>query len=146
MPWSMSFIRERNKVVQNEKRKKLHGFSYSKSMANFEAFCGSFSSSTNLIFLMSDIESMFSSHNGVFLLLWNLTLPVRHDMKNFHVLFKDKVRFHNNKKKLKSYIPSWAWAPYQKLLRIGSEHFSVSHFNLLITGFALGSKHAQVER
>ena len=37
--------------MKNEK--KLHGFSYSKSMANFETFCGSFSSSTNLIFLMS---------------------------------------------------------------------------------------------
>ena len=26
----------KNKVAQNEKRKKLHAFSYSKSMANFE--------------------------------------------------------------------------------------------------------------
>ena len=34
-------------------KKNLHGFSYSKSMANFEEFCGSFSLSTNLIFLMS---------------------------------------------------------------------------------------------
>ena len=32
----------KNKVAWNEKREKLHGFSYSKSMANFEAFCRSF--------------------------------------------------------------------------------------------------------
>ena len=41
------------KNALNEKRKKLRGFSYSKSMANFEAFCGSFSLSTNLLFLKS---------------------------------------------------------------------------------------------
>ena len=28
----------KNKVARNEKRKKLRGFSYSKNMANFEAF------------------------------------------------------------------------------------------------------------
>ena len=37
--------------MKNEK--KLHGFSYSKSMANFEAFCKSFLLSTNLIILKS---------------------------------------------------------------------------------------------
>ena len=52
MPWSMStytraFISRKNKVARNEKRKNLHGFSYIKSMANFEAFCWNFSSSTN---------------------------------------------------------------------------------------------------
>ena len=37
MPWSMSsFIRGEKKIPQNEKRKKLHGFSYDKNMANFE--------------------------------------------------------------------------------------------------------------
>ena len=42
MPWSMSTTRPghslgqgKNKVAQNEKRKKLHGFSYDKNMANF---------------------------------------------------------------------------------------------------------------
>ena len=33
--------------ARNEKRKKLRGFSYFKSMANFEVFCWNFSSSTN---------------------------------------------------------------------------------------------------
>ena len=28
----------KNKVARNEKRKNLHGFSYDKNMANFEAF------------------------------------------------------------------------------------------------------------
>ena len=33
------YIKEKNNVAQNEKRKKkLHGFLYSKNMANFEAF------------------------------------------------------------------------------------------------------------
>ena len=36
----------KSELAQNEKRKKLVGFSYSKSMANFEAFLWSFSSST----------------------------------------------------------------------------------------------------
>ena len=47
MPWSNSLCRhrpghslgEKNKVAPNEKRKKkLRGFSYYKSIANFEAF------------------------------------------------------------------------------------------------------------
>ena len=38
---------EKNKVVRNEKRKKLHEFSYAKNLANFEAFRWNFSSSTN---------------------------------------------------------------------------------------------------
>ena len=32
-----AFISENNKVARNEKEKNLHGFSYSKNMANFEA-------------------------------------------------------------------------------------------------------------
>ena len=41
-------IREKNKVAQNEKLKNLHGFSYVKSMANFEVFHWNILSSTNL--------------------------------------------------------------------------------------------------
>ena len=33
-----SVISEKDKVARNEKRKKLYGFSYSKNIANFEAF------------------------------------------------------------------------------------------------------------
>ena len=43
----------KNKVARNEKRKKLHGFSYSKRMVNFEAFHWNISSSINLYFLKS---------------------------------------------------------------------------------------------
>ena len=38
---------KKNKVAQNVKQKKLRGFSYSKSMANFEAFRWNFLLSTN---------------------------------------------------------------------------------------------------
>ena len=45
---------EKNKVVAwNEKRKKLCGFSYAKSMANFEAFWWNISSFIKLLFLKS---------------------------------------------------------------------------------------------
>ena len=36
------------------KRKKLHGFSYTKNIANFEAFCLNISLSANLLFLKSE--------------------------------------------------------------------------------------------
>ena len=39
------------KVALNEKRKKLHGFSFSINMANFEAFWGVKKMSANLSFL-----------------------------------------------------------------------------------------------
>ena len=41
------------KVAQNEKQKKLHGFSFSISMANFEAFCWTKKLISNLFFLKS---------------------------------------------------------------------------------------------
>ena len=40
-------------IFLDEKRKKLRGFSYSKNMANFEAFCRVISSSINFLFLTS---------------------------------------------------------------------------------------------
>ena len=43
--------------MKNEK--KLHGFSYSKIMANFEAFRWNISSSINLLFLKSDNQQLF---------------------------------------------------------------------------------------
>ena len=56
MPCDMSkytraFIRGKNKVAQNEIQKKTCGFSYSKYMANLEAFHWVISSSINLLFL-----------------------------------------------------------------------------------------------
>ena len=50
-----AFIRKKNKVARNEKRKQLNGFSYSKNIANFGAFCQGISSSINLLFLKSDM-------------------------------------------------------------------------------------------
>ena len=44
------------KVAQNEKRKKLHGFSYCKNIANFEAFWRGKNFSKNLLFLGSDVH------------------------------------------------------------------------------------------
>ena len=45
------------KVALNEKRKKLHGFSFSINMANFEAFWGVKMLSANLSFLKC-VESL----------------------------------------------------------------------------------------
>ena len=42
-------------VARNEKRKKLHGFSFSINIANFEAFRRSKKLISNLFFLKSDI-------------------------------------------------------------------------------------------
>ena len=41
------------KVAPNEKRKKLHGFSFSINIANFEAFLLVFKLTKNLLFLKS---------------------------------------------------------------------------------------------
>ena len=43
-------------------KKKLHGFSYSKNIANFEAFHWNISSSINLLFLKSDIYGKAVAH------------------------------------------------------------------------------------
>ena len=45
----------KKKVALNEKRKKLHGFSFSMNMAKFKAFWGVKKLSTNLSFLKCDI-------------------------------------------------------------------------------------------
>ena len=42
------------KVALNEKRKKLHGFSFSINIANFEAFLSVFKLTKNLFFLKSE--------------------------------------------------------------------------------------------
>ena len=47
---------EKNKVARNEKRKKLHGFSFSINIANFEAFLLVFELTKNSLFLKSDFE------------------------------------------------------------------------------------------
>ena len=54
MPWSMSSLtREKDKIARNEKHKKLHGFSYDKNMANFEAFRWGIKLRINLLLLKS---------------------------------------------------------------------------------------------
>ena len=47
------------KNALNEKRKKLHGFSLSINMANFEAFRQTKKLISNLFFLKSDMKSYF---------------------------------------------------------------------------------------
>ena len=32
-------VSEKDRIARNKKNKKLHGFSYAKNIANFEAFC-----------------------------------------------------------------------------------------------------------
>ena len=51
----------KSKVAQNEKRKKLHGFSYTKNIANFEAFRWNISLSAKLLFLKSEFV-LLSEH------------------------------------------------------------------------------------
>ena len=56
--YTRAFMREKIKQhgMKNEKINYIvHGFSYSKSIANFEAFRWNISSSINLLFLKSDI-------------------------------------------------------------------------------------------
>ena len=47
-------VKGKSKVAQNEKRKKLHGFSFFINIANFEVFGWTFSLRANLFFLKSD--------------------------------------------------------------------------------------------
>ena len=47
------------KNALNEKPKKLHGFSFSINMANFEAFCWTKKLISNLFFLKSDITKIY---------------------------------------------------------------------------------------
>ena len=55
------------KLHEIKKRKKLHGFSYYKNMANFEAFLQGFKLSSNLLFLKSaaDENSQFLRDNNI---------------------------------------------------------------------------------
>ena len=69
MPWSMStytrvFISENDKVARNEKQKKIHGFSYYKNIANFEAFWWDKNFSKNLLFLGSVVLILYCLKNG----------------------------------------------------------------------------------
>ena len=59
----LSFISETDKVARNEKRKKLHGFSYCKNIANFEAFWRDKNLSKNLLFLGSVIHTYHNYNN-----------------------------------------------------------------------------------
>ena len=50
------------KVALNEKRKKLHGFSFSINIANFEAFLSVFKLTKNLFFLKSGKLYRWTAH------------------------------------------------------------------------------------
>ena len=47
----------KSKVARNEKRKTLHGFSYTSNIANFEAFRWNISLSANLLFVKSEYST-----------------------------------------------------------------------------------------
>ena len=71
----------KNKVARNEKRKKLCRFSYSKNMANFEAFHQVISSSINLFFL----NEKFSLEETRALFLWILSATANDFPKSSNV-------------------------------------------------------------
>ena len=48
-------IDQKLRNARNEKRKKLHGFSYTKNMANFEVFLSTIKLSANLLFMRSEV-------------------------------------------------------------------------------------------
>ena len=76
------------KVALNEKRKKIHGFSFSINMANFEAFWGVKKLSANLSFLKCELlisqkvwkSKLFSRKNSRY--LWFLFL-----LLNFYYIY-----------------------------------------------------------
>ena len=113
MPCDMSkytraFIRGKNKVAQNEIQKKTCGFSYSKYMANLEAFHWVISSSINLLFLR--VEKIHS--NLIFV------------RKTFYSTSVSKFQWQvcSNKlqtsqvggKKIQSNYISWIWTTEEK--------------------------------
>ena len=57
------------KVARNEKRKKLHGFSFSINIANFEAFRWTKKLISNLFFLKSDYSLPILKDNDIALSL-----------------------------------------------------------------------------
>ena len=59
-----AFIRGKNKIARNENGNKLYGFSYSKNIANIEAFRWVISSSIDLLFLKSDTIPSTLQING----------------------------------------------------------------------------------
>ena len=64
LTYTRAFISEKHKVSRNEKRKKLHGFSYYRNIANFEAFWRDKNFSKNLLFLGRS-ELIDKSHRNV---------------------------------------------------------------------------------
>ena len=56
------------KVALNEKRKKLHGFSFSINIANFEAFLSVFKLTKNPLFLKSEVPCLILVERPISLL------------------------------------------------------------------------------
>ena len=79
-------LNKNHKVAQNEKRKKLHGFYYSKDMACFEPFAGAKTLTKVLLFLRSEhfvkpnitysLNSMYVSRLARRYFEFRLILPV----------------------------------------------------------------------
>ena len=72
------------KNAPNEKRKKLRGFSFSKNMANFEAFCRTKKLISNLFFLESVLVCSLIIKRIKNLEFFMLT-KFRHSMFNIHM-------------------------------------------------------------
>ena len=70
--------------IKNEK--KLHGFSYSKNMANFESFRWNISSSINFFFQKSDLGRVYNCCNLGTLRARSSKLIVRYQLISYRVI------------------------------------------------------------
>ena len=84
MPWSMSTLGKNIKLHEMKNEKKLHGFSYYKDMANFEAFLWSIKLSANLLLLKSAIDNKVIE--GQFVLRPKGIARLLHYFSNFRAL------------------------------------------------------------
>ena len=91
-------LSEKDKVARNEKRKKLHGFSYYKNIANFEAFWQDKNFNKNLLFLgsvkclstPSYLSSLFKMICQIYI-SWKNCFPVADDRCLFILEDKSSV-------------------------------------------------------
>ena len=82
-----SIYKVKLKVDQNEKRKKLCGFSFSINMANFDGFCWNKKLSSNLFFLKSAfgkklVKYIQINSNVVCLISNNVRVPCESFLRN----------------------------------------------------------------
>ena len=89
--------REKNNVAKNEKQKKLHGFSFSINIANFEAFRWTKKLISNLFFLKSEQGNLLKYNLKQFLYVLSVQLRTFLCALSFYegayILHTQKVRY-----------------------------------------------------